>query len=205
MLDSTSDLASGIALIFSLYNFWQSSQKPPQLRLFVPPVINYALPYQNSNFEVFAIPLTIINQGARTGTILSMNLVVTDLQTKLSKRFYSANFGQWSFEKSQRMDFRPFAPISLAGRTSYTDTVQFHTRGDEKVTQIVQTPGRYQFTITLDSPSADYGFLDQLLSKATRPLTFEMILQHEIDHRAFNHGDGTITLRNKNWQSSASA
>jgi hypothetical protein len=205
MLDSTSDLASGIALVFSLYNFWHSSQRPPQLRLFVPPVINYASPYQNSNFEVFAIPLTIINQGARTGTILSMNLVVTDLQSRASKRFYSANFGQWSFEKSQSLDFRPFAPISLAGRASCTDTVQFHTRGDEQVAQIVKTPGRYQFTIMIDSPSAEYGFLDQLLSPATKPLTFEMILQHDIDHRAFNHGNGTITLRNKSWQSSASA
>jgi len=199
-----SDIVSAIALLFSVYNFWQSSQKPPDLKVFVPPVINYASPYQNSNFEAFAIPVTIINQGARTGTILSMVLVVTDLQNNESKRFYSARFGSWSIEKSQTDDFRPFAPISLAGRTSYTDTVQFYARGDEKVMQIVQAPGRYQFTLTLDSPNVDYGFLDRLLmGKPAQPLGFEMVLQ-ELDHRAFTSGSGTVMLHDKDWQSSTS-
>jgi hypothetical protein len=203
-LTRLSEIASAIALIFSAYNFWQNSQKPPELRLFVPPMISYASVNPENNFEMFAIPVTVINQGARTGTILSMNLVVTDLQNNVSKRFFSANLGKWSYEKSQTADFQPFAPISLPGRASYTDTVQFYTRGDEKVVQIVQNPGRYQFTMTVESPAPDFGFLDQLLSKGSQPLIFDMVLDRQKDYRAFNRGNGTIALHNKDWQSSAS-
>jgi hypothetical protein len=53
--------------------------QPPVLQIFVPPVSSYASPFQNSNFETFAIPLTITNKGAHTGTVLSVTLVVTDL------------------------------------------------------------------------------------------------------------------------------
>jgi hypothetical protein len=199
-----SEIASAVALVFSIYNFWQNSQKPPEMRLFVPPVINYASVNPNNNFEMFAIPLTVINQGARTGTILSMDLVVKNLETNETKRFFSASLGKWSVTKDRADGFESFAPISLAGRASYSETVQFYTRGDEKVLQIVQNPGRYQFTVTVDSPEADFGFLDQALSKGTQPLTFEMVLQQQKDYRAFNQGSGTIWLHNKDWQSSAS-
>jgi hypothetical protein len=198
------DIASAVALLFSLYNFWQHSQKPAQLRLFVPPVINYALPYQNSNFEMFAVPVTVINQGARTGTILSMNLAVTDLQSKTTKQFYSASLGKWSVEKAQNGDFEPFAPVSLAGRVSHTDTIQFYTRGEKEPTQILQNPGRYRFTITIDTPTR-YNLFARLLGKEAEPLAFEMVLAHPLDHRAFNHGSGTIALHNENWKSSTNA
>jgi hypothetical protein len=89
-----SDIAAAVALVFSAYNLWQASLRPSDLRIFVPPVISYASPFQNSNFEAFAVPVTITNEGARTGTVLSMTLTVTDPVKNLSKRFYSADFGQ---------------------------------------------------------------------------------------------------------------
>ena len=50
-------------------------------------VISYASPFQNSHFEAFAIPVTTTNEGARTGTVLSMTLTVTDLAKNMSKPF----------------------------------------------------------------------------------------------------------------------
>jgi hypothetical protein len=198
-----SDIAAAVALVFSAYNLWQSSLRPADLKIFVPPVINYASPFQNSNFEAFAIPITITNEGARTGTVLSMTLVVTDPTKNISKRFYGADFGQWTNAKFNSGDFRPFAPISIPGRTSHTDTVQFYARTDETVMQIVQDAGRFQFTLALDAPtSEDFGIADRLLKKATQPLTFEMDLP-ELDHRAFTSGSGTVALHQKEWQSSA--
>ena len=97
-----SDIFSGIALIASGYSLWQTSLKRSELTTFVAPVIRYASPYQNSNFEAFCIPLTIANAGARTGTVLALRLTVTDPERNLSKRFYSANFGEWSVEKAQK-------------------------------------------------------------------------------------------------------
>src|SRR5260370_24898129 len=106
-----SDILAGIAMVVSLYGLWHSSLKRSELTVFVAPIIRYASPYQNSNFEAFCIPLTIAHEGARTGTVLSMRLTVTDPQSHLSKRFYRAVFGEWSIERAQKGDFRPFAPI----------------------------------------------------------------------------------------------
>jgi hypothetical protein len=197
--------AAIVALVLSVYNFWQNTLQPSTLSVFVPPVISYASPFQNSNFEAFTIPITITNDGARTGTLLSMTLVVTDPTKNISKRFYSANFGRWTNDKYRNGDLEPFAPISLPARTSHTETVQFYARSDEKVMQIVQDAGRFQFALSLDAAiSEDLGFVDRFLNKAAQPLTFEMVLP-ELDHRAFTSGAGTVMLHQKDWQSSVRA
>jgi len=200
-----SDIAAAVAVVFSAYSLWQTSLRPPVLRVFVPPVISYASPFQNSNFEAFAIPVTITNEGARTGTILCMTLVVTDPTRNVSKRFYSANLGQWTNDKFRVGEFQPFAPMSIPARSSLTNTVQFYARTGETVMQIVQAAGRFQFKITLDAPmSRDLGIVDRLLNKTARPLIFEMVLP-ELDHRAFTSGAGTVALHQKEWQSSTRA
>ena len=199
---SLSDLAAAVAVVFSAYSLWQSSLRPAILQVFVPPVITYASPLQNSNFEAFSIPVTITNEGARSGTVLSMTLVVTDPVKNMSKRFYSANFGQWTNQKFREGEFQPFAPISIPGRTSLTNTVQFYARTEETVQQIVREAGRFQFTITLDAPfSQGLGITGRLFNRGTAPLTFEMVLP-DLDHRAFTSGAGTVALHHKNWQSS---
>jgi hypothetical protein len=68
--------------------------------------------------------------------------------------------------------------------------------------QIVEKAGSFQFTITPDAPTnRDLGILDRLLSKAPKPVTFEMILP-DLDNRAFTSGAGTVKLHQKEWQSS---
>lgn len=197
-----SDLFSGIALLASGYSLWQTSLKQSKLTTFVAPVIRYASPYQNSNFEAFCIPLTIVNEGARTGTVLALQVTVTDPERNLSKRFYSANVGEWSIEKAQKGAFSPFAPIVLAGRASHTDTIIFHPRHDETVMQIVQATGRFRFTLTLDTSSSDqFGLLDRLWRERPKPLTFEMVLPM-LDHRAFTSGSGTLALNHVDWRAS---
>lgn len=198
-----SDIGAAAAVVFSGYSLWQSSLRPAAFDVFVPPVISYASPFQNSNFEAFAIPVTITNEGARTGTVLSMILVVSDPARSISKRFYSANLGRWTNAKFNAGEFQPFAPISIPGRSSVTNTVQFYARSDETVMQIVEKPGRFQFTITLDTPvSQNVGIVGRLLGKAPQPLTFEMVLPW-LDHRAFTSGAGTVELHQREWQSSS--
>ena len=117
----------------------------------MPPVIQFAAPYQNSNFEVIAVPITLSNEGARTATVLSMELAVTDPRTKATKKFYAADFGRWTMERTRSGAYEPFAPISLAGRTSRTESVLFYTRGDDqKPNELFREVGPYQFTLTLD-------------------------------------------------------
>jgi hypothetical protein len=192
-----SSITSILALTFSGYSLWESSLKHSDLKVFVAPVVRYASPYQNSNFEVFAIPLTISNEGARTGTVMSMGLEVSD--GKRSKRFFSADFGQWSIEKARTGDFRPFVPIPLPGRSSYTEVVLFQARTDETVMQIVEDAGNFTFKLSLDAAlNESFGPVDRYLRKDPQPLSFEMILP-ELDHRAFTSGSGTVALHQKDW------
>ena len=198
---SLSDIASGSAIVFSGISLWQSTLRAADLQAFVPPLIRYASPYQNSVFEAFEIPVTIINAGARTGTVLSIDLVVSDGPRRASKRFYSACIGPWHREQAV---FKPFTPMSLAGRSSQSETLLFYPRNDEKVMQIVQGAGRFQLSLSLNVAGAGMpNILTRLWGGAMpAPLNFEMNLP-VLDHRAFTQGSGTVMLNQPNWQASS--
>ncbi|MCZ7593579.1 MAG: hypothetical protein M5U16_00680 [Hyphomicrobium sp.] len=184
---------SAVALAFSGYSLWETSLKQADVRVFVPPVIQYAAPYQNSNFEVIAVPVTLANEGARTATVLAMELVATDARSKQTKRFYAADFGRWSMERTRAGAYEPFAPLSLAGRSSRTETVLFYTRGeDQKPDQLIREPGSYSFSLVLDVAESD--------KKPT--VTFDRALLH-YDARAFT--EGTLPLYSGDWRASSNA
>jgi hypothetical protein len=184
-------IVSGVALLFSGYSLWETSLKAADLNAFVPPVIQFAAPYQNSNFEVIAVPITLTNEGARSATVVSMELAVADPRTSQTKRFYAADFGRWTMEKTRTGAYEPFAPISLPGRTSRTAQVLFYTRGqDEKPDELIREPGPYRFTLTLDLAE----------SSATPTVSFERTLL-SYDARAFN--EGTLPLYSSDWSAAA--
>ena len=180
---------SAIALLFSGYSFWDSSIKGPDLKVFVPPVIQYSAPYNNSNFEVIAVPVTFVNDGGRTGTVLSMELEVTNPKTKETKHFYAADFGRWTMEKTRASSYEPFAPISLNGKASRTETVLFYTKSPaEKPDQLINEPGVYQFKLKLDEAEVnDWGPLEKLSAHGPAQLSFAMELRF-YDARAFQNG-----------------
>jgi hypothetical protein len=189
-----------IALAVSVYSLWESSLKGAELHVFVPPVVQYAAPYQNSNFEMVAIPVTLANEGAQTGTVLSMELTVTNPKTNETKRFYSADFGRWTMERTRSGAYQPFAPISLAGRSSRTESVLFYTRGDqEKPDQLIQQTGAYTFSLRLDE-AVSAGLFARLWGRQPATLNFERELL-TYDARAFNNG--TLALYAKDWRSTS--
>ena len=193
---------SAIALVLSLYSLWETSLKRADLRVFVPPVVQYAAPNQNSNFEVVAIPVTIANEGAQTGTVLTMELAVTDPRTSQTKRFYSADFGRWTMERTRSGAYQPFAPIALAGHSSRTESVLFYTRGDqEKPDQLIRETGPYSFTLRLEEADDGPGLFDRLWHRRQSVLTFEREL-HFYDARAFNAG--TLPMYARDWSSAKS-
>jgi hypothetical protein len=184
---------SAVALLFSAYSLWESRLKQSDLRVFVPAVIEYSAPYQNNNFEAIIIPVTISNEGARTGTVLSLELAVTDPKTNQTKLFYAANFGRWTMERTRKGEYQPFAPIALAGYSSRTETVQFYTRGEgEKPPQMIRETQVYRFVMTLRDVS------NEKLAPAT--VSFERELRH-YDARAFTNG--TLWLYPKDWHAAS--
>ncbi len=186
---SFSAVISALALAFSGYSLWESSLKAPDLKLFVPPVIQFSAPYNNSNFEVIEVPVTLLNDGGRTGTVLSMDLEVTNPKTGETKRFYAANFGRWTMEKARSLSFDAFAPMPLAGKSSKTETVLFFTNGPkEKPDQLVRDPGVYNFRLVLDEADVnDFGPLDKFFNHGPAQVSFSMELR-EYDARAFQVG-----------------
>src|SRR5882724_10310599 len=169
---------SAAAVLFSAYSLWESRLKQSDLRVFVPAVIEYSAPYQNSNFEAIIIPVTISNEGARTGTVLSLELDVTDPKTNLTKRFYAANFGRWTMERTRSGAYQAFAPMALAGHSSRTESVLFYTRGDEeKPGQLIRETGPYGFTLRLEEAADDRGLFDWLWRQRRNVLTFERELR----------------------------
>ena len=177
------------ALLMSAYSLWETSLKQADVQIFVPPVIQYTSPYQNSNFEAIAIPVTMTNEGARTATVLSMQLAVTDPRTSQTKYFYAADFGRWTMERTRSGAYEPFAPLSLAGRSSRTEQVLFYPRGeDQKPEQLIQKIGPYHFELTFDVAETN----DKPTVKFDRALQF-------YDARAFQ--ERTIPMYSADWQS----
>ena len=198
-------VTSLLAFTISAFTLWDTSLKQADLRLFVPPVIQYAAPYNNSNFEVLAIPITFANDGARTGVVLSMDLAVTDPRTKATKHFYSADLGLWSMERTRNRSYQPFAPMPMAGRSTRSETILFYTRGDdEKPNQIIADVGPYQFTLSLDQAGGDEatGWWPSVAARKPVRVAFERELR-AYDARAFQNG--TLALFAKDWRSSSSA
>ena len=184
-----SAVISVLALVFSGYSLWDSSLKAPDLKVFVPPVIQFSAPYNNSNFEVIEVPVTLLNDGGRTGTVLSMDLEATNAKTGETKRFYAADLGRWTMEKARANGFDSFAPIPLSGKASKTETVLFYTNGPaQKPDQLIREPGAYKFRLVLDEADVnDFGPLDHIFRRGPSQVAFSMELR-DYDARAFQNG-----------------
>ena len=187
---------SAIALAVSAYSLWDTSLRDADLKVFVPRVIHYSAPYQNSNFEMISIPVTFTNDGARTGTILDIDLAITDPRTKQTKNFYAAELGVWSMERTRANAYTGFAPISLSGRTSRTEPVLFYTRGEaEKPEQLVREVGPYEFKLTIRQAEG---------KETSKPVTVAFTRELPFyDARVFQNG--TIFMHAGDWQASSSA
>lgn len=194
---------SAVAVLFSGYSLWDTSLKSADLQVFVPRVIYYAAPYTNTNFEMISIPVTITNDGAETGTVLQLDLAVTDPRTKQTKHFYAAEFGVWSMDRTRTRSYTGFAPISLAGRTSRTESLLFYTRGEEeKPEQIIREVGPYEFTLTVTQAESKNTLFGTSTPAKPISVSFERLLPF-YDARAFE--SGTISMNTKDWQTSTNA
>ncbi len=136
-------IISAVALVISAFSLYESTFKTADLEVFVPPVIHYARD-NDGNVELFSVPITVTNSGARTGTILTMQLDVENLNTHKTKRYYSALLGEHQVDASATN--RAFAPLSIAGRETFSDTVRFYPDGDA-LPRLVDEAGDFRFTL----------------------------------------------------------
>ncbi len=160
----------------------------PEIAAYLAPTGQYASPFQNSNFEVVGLPITIINDGGRAGTVLGMDLTVTNPRSKQSKHFQATSVGLWTMAAAQAQSLSPFAPVALAGKASSSQNILFTTREGESVLQLFEDSGSYQFELTLELAGGSAKSWFGIGSASSPPeVDFEMTLP-VLDHRAFTTG-----------------
>ena len=193
---------SAVALCFSCISFYMSALQSPELEVFVPPTIHYGRDGVGDT-ELFAIPVTITNNGARTGAVLSMELEVQNLKTGTSKRYYSAFLGEHPREPAGPN--RQFAPLSIPGRTVFSETVRFYPVG-EALPKLVDAQGEYAFRLQLNTATPlEPSVIDRLQGRTQPgPLAFQVTLPW-MSEQHLNFRRGTITMHAKDWKPLASA
>jgi hypothetical protein len=128
-------IASAIAVVFSAYSLWETSLKQADLSVYATGVISYerdgsasAYIQPAGGFEVFAVPITIANSGARDAPVLALQFDVKNPKTGLSARFeatYTADAAYFASTGAKRPK-TPFSTLVIAGRSSWTGIVLFY-------------------------------------------------------------------------------
>lgn len=186
---------SALALVISGFSLYESSFKTAEIEVYVPPVVQYARD-GGGDTEVFVVPVTITNSGARTGTVLSMELNVEDLKSHKTKRYYSAFLGEHQVDADAPN--RSFAPLSIPGHGTFTDTVRFYPVGNP-FPKIAEEAGDYKFSLSLVTaapPRPD--LVERLFASKVEPIVFERTLpwlsEQQLDQRRI-----TISMPEKGW------
>ncbi|HEY7646307.1 MAG TPA: hypothetical protein VH858_14785 [Hyphomicrobiales bacterium] len=171
-------IASAMALAFSGISLYETVIKQAHLHVFVPATAVYTRDPAGS-FEVFALPVTVSNSGARDGVILSMTLAVRNSATGASQNLEASYFAgpdYFSTKEDLNNNIRrpktPFAPLSVAGRGSFTGTILFYARKYQEQA-VVSGQGRYELVLTAEAkPTEALGVLDSWWSTEIAPQRF---------------------------------
>lgn len=194
-------ILSAVALLISGLSYYETTLKTAELSVYVPPMIHYA----RDGRDVFNVPVTIANDGARTGTVLTMELEVERIsegEGMKKRRFHAAFIGEYP-RGEDKTPSRSFAPLAIAGHSTFTETVRFYPMDDDDGV-LVSDKGDFRFTLTLLTAKPDQpGMLEQAFRTDPAPLVFELNLPYlAIQHIAFRNG--TQAMFNKNWRPAAS-
>ena len=186
-------LVSIVALLFSGYSFYETVLKEASLRLYQPPLIHM---FRQGFRDVLAIPITISNDGARRGTVLSFDLEVRHLKTGKTVKFQNLHFGA-----SPKGDVKLFNPITVAGRSSYSGVVLFHaleTGAFMETTGAVELPLEFKISMNTDQSGS---WLDTIRPTRSSPLGFNMKASYVEGFRNMESGRPT-SLHDERWHAS---
>jgi hypothetical protein len=186
---------SAVAVAMSCVSVYVSTLQGPQLEIYVPQAFQYAL---DAGGENFTIPITIANSGARSSTVLSIELQVQNAKTNATKRFYGAYLGEYPTKDGATL-VRQFTPLAILGRAVFSETVRFYpvgfvAQGAEQPPRIVSGAGEYTFRLKINTAAPpEPSLLDRLQGRTQpREISVRMTLP-VLDYR------GIMQLRAKEW------
>jgi hypothetical protein len=170
--------ASVVALVslgFSAISLYVTVLEQPRLMIFAG--CNWQYGRGPGSFdEYFVIPVTLVNTGARGGTVLAVELVV---DKTASPRSFVGRFTEAGFDNTTR---QLFAPLAIDGHGSASSTVVFteRTRTSPPLFDLpaFSKPERFRATLTFQSVAhVSYPVIDRLLASPPAEARFESSLQ----------------------------
>src|SRR5262249_14372310 len=136
----------------------------------------------------------------RSGTVLSMELEATDLKSGKTKRYYSAFLGEHQVDPDATN--RSFAPLSIGGHGTFTDTVRFYPIGNP-LPKLVEDAGDFHFTLKLvTADPQDPDLMDRLVRKTPSRVAFERTLRWIPDQQLGNRRIA-IPMNDRSWNPAA--
>lgn len=136
-------LISIVSFIISTVNVYMTNLKSPDLNIVVAPFMRQIVDNTSLN-EAFFIPVTVVNQGAKPGSILSFDLTVTFVPSGAQETYY-AQYLASSDNPETLGSF--FAPMNLTGYSADGHTLCFYPLGERDGNFFAQ-PGEYEFLLT---------------------------------------------------------
>lgn len=166
---------SAVALIASGISLWETVLKQPSLKVHVGESMFYTRdPY--GSYEVFVVPVTIVNSGAQDGAVVGLRLKLKNIESGHEDTFeatYTADAswfaGSDNLTNRSRRPKAPFSALPIAGRSAWTGTLLFYSTDVPE--KRVGTP-RSQLTGQLAvSVARTDGWLDRLMGSEPSPIT----------------------------------
>ena len=192
-----STVFSAAAVLASCVSVYVSTLQAAQLEVYLPPVFIY---YMDGEGENFTIPISLANGGARSGTVVSMELEVHNPKTNDTQRFYGAYLGEHP-KMQTTANVRQFTPMTILGQSVYSETVRFYPvtspppeARQDPTKRLIQGAGDYNFRLKINIAAPPEPSLVDRLQGRTQPapISVQMTLP-QLDHR------GLMQMRNKEW------
>lgn len=131
-----------VALLLSTFNLYINYLKSPDISFVVAPYISHLVDDVSRN-EAFFIPITVINRGARPGTVLSFQLSVIHITTRRQGEYFAQYYTK---EDEPRVIGDFFTPMSLQDYSSTSKTICFYPLGS-RVGNLFAEAGTYEFNV----------------------------------------------------------
>lgn len=169
---------SMIALLVSGVSLWETVLKQPSLKIYVGESMFYTRDPWGS-YEVFVVPITIVNSGAQDGAVVSLKLDLSNVETGNKDTFEGAYTADATWfagrdnvsEKSKRAK-APFSALSIAGRTAWTGTVLFYSP-DYREKRVAEPRSQLKGELTVTAARTD-GLLDRVMGTTPSPVQVAM-------------------------------
>jgi hypothetical protein len=131
------------SLLLSVFNLYVNYLKSPDINFVIAPYVTQVVDTGSRN-EAFFIPVTVVNRGARPGTVLSFKLVIDREPDNRQADYYAQYYGQ---QNNALLVGNFFTPLSLSGYSSISNTICFYPPGSRFGNFFTGT-GLYKFQVT---------------------------------------------------------